>query len=135
MANGNHSSNVEVNATINTLTNIKAAVPRISFYEKKYRAFGPELIEAARTAKVDLTPQLERLNKILTLCNGMGVVARIISGNCVAADAHDESDPNSVAPLSANAIGNLESMLAEICEHIADDIAIAADQLDSQVTA
>ena len=108
---------------------------RQSIYETKYHAFSPALIEAARVAQVDLTPQLERLNKISAMCYGMATVVRIIANNTVVEDVQDYSDPKSEAPLSRNAIGHLENMVAELCEHIANDIYIAADHLDSQVSA
>jgi hypothetical protein len=113
------------------------ATPKLrqSIYEEKYHAFSPAVIEAARIAKVDLTPQLERLNKISAMCYGMATVMRIVANNTVIEDTYNPNEPKSEAPLSPNAIGHLENMVAEICEHIATDICIAADQLDSKVSA
>ena len=108
-------------------------VRRESIYETKYHAFSPALIEAARAAKLDMTPQLERLNKIAVLCAGMAVVVRMVANNTVVEDTCNPADPKDEMPMGAHSIGHLENMVAELCEHIADDIGRAADQLDSRV--
>lgn len=121
----------------------KAAAPaapaapalRQSIYETRYHAFSPALIEAARAAEIDMTPQLERLNKIAVLCAGMAVVVRIVANNTVVEDVYDPANGKSQVPLGANSIGHLESMVIGLCEHIADDINRAADNLESRVSA
>lgn len=115
---------------------LRAEAKRVlSPYEEKYHAFSPQLIEVASAAGVSVAPQLEHLNKIGVLCAGMGVVARIIAGSCVVADAVDADDPTCMRPLSNAAIGHLECMLAELCEQISNGISGAADRLSNEVKA
>lgn len=131
MANSNHSSNVEESSIPETL------IQRNSLYEQKCHAFEPEVIRAAQAGRTNIALQLgfqlERLNRISTLCYGMAVVSRIAAGNPAVEDGFDKTDPNSEPPLSPYAIGCLNNMVAEICEQIGNDITRAAGALESEV--
>ena len=130
MANSNHSSNVEESSIPETL------IRRNSLYEQKGHVFSDEVIRAAQTGGTDIALQLglqlERLNRISTLCYGMAVVSRIVAGNAAVEDSFD-SDPDGEPPLGPYAIGRLNNMMAEISEFIAIDIERAAGALESQV--
>lgn len=130
MANSNHSSNVKETAMPETL------IQRKSLYEQKGHVFSDEVIRAAQNGRTDIALQLglqlERLNRISTLCYGMAVVSRIVAGNAVVEDSFD-SDPDGEPPLGPYVIGRLNSMMAEISEFIANDIERAAGALESQV--
>ena len=130
MANSNHSSNVEESSIPETL------IRRNSLYEQKGHVFSDEVIRAAQTGRTDIALQLglqlERLNRISTLCYGMAVVSRIVAGNAAVEDSFD-SDPDGEPPLGPYAIGSLNNMMAEISEFIANDIERAAGALESQV--
>lgn len=110
-------------------------VRRKSPHEEKYHQFDADVIAAASAARIDPEPQLELLNKVAALCAGMGVVARIIAGNCVVEDTVDPDDPNSIQPLSQVALSHLQNMIGELCEYIYEDISIAADKLRREVAA
>lgn len=97
---------------------------RLSYFEKKYPQFSDETIANAGEANRLMVD----LNKIFTICTGLGVVARIVAGNDVVRDFHDEEDPESPAPLSGSAINALVTMTAEILEGVADRITRTADE-------
>ena len=131
MANNNHSSNVEESSIPETL------IQRNSLYEQRCHAFSPDVIRAAQAGRTDIALQLgfqlERLNRVSHLCYGMTVVSRIVAGNSAVEDTFDKANPDSEPPLSPYAIGCLINMMAEICEHIASDIAHAAGALESEM--
>lgn len=129
MANINNTSSMSVKATTVPLT------PRKSALEEKYEHFMPELIIRAEKAKTSAAPLMHDLNRIRTLCAGMGTVMRIVSGNSALKDGHEPTDENSEPPLSDLAIGSLTDMVALLCESINADIAIRANKFYDQVPA
>lgn len=57
---------------------------------------------------------------------------RITSGNDVLKDFHDPDEGASEPPLSEAAINSLTTMVATVCEWLADDISRAADRFNGQ---
>lgn len=102
----------------------RIAKNRTSYLEKKYPQFSGETVAMAGEAGRLMLD----LNKIFTICTGLGVVARIVAGNDVVRDFHDEDEPESAAPLSGSAINALVTMTAEILEGVADRITRTADE-------
>lgn len=96
---------------------------RASYLEKKYPQFGDSTVENAG----DAARLMSDLNSAFTICTGLGVVARIVAGNDVVRDFHDEEDPGSAVPLSSSAINALVTLTAEILEGLADRITRTAD--------
>ncbi|MGZ8339112.1 MAG: hypothetical protein ACXW2U_05305 [Telluria sp.] len=101
---------------------------RISYFEKTYAQFDDNIVlDAAGSG------QLTRdLNRIFSICSGLGVVARFIVGNDVVTDFHDPEDPDSQPPLSRSAINAMTTMIAATCEWICDDISLTADDLNDR---
>jgi hypothetical protein len=103
-----------------TIERIQAeiAIVRRSSLEDKYGQFHEATITASGSAR----PLMEQMNRIYTMCSGLGVVLRIVAGNPVLEDAFDPEDSSSEPPLSATAISRLVNMSAAICEFISDEI-------------
>ncbi|MFC0132001.1 hypothetical protein [Massilia eurypsychrophila] len=91
---------------------------RRSSLEEKYGQFHEATIAASGSA----APLIEQMNRIYTMCSGLGVVLRIVAGNPVLEDAFDPEDSSSEPPLSNTAISRLVNMSAAMCEFISDEI-------------
>lgn len=129
MANRNSNLNTTDKATPEPLSR------RTALLETPFHQFGDDLIEHATNKRISALPYLYKLNKIAHLCAGASMVMRIVGGNAVVEDSHDQTNPDSEPPLSGYAIGVLTNMVAEICLHIADDISVAADDLREEASA
>ncbi len=104
----------------------------LSAHEDNYGQFLDRTLEDGET--LDATRLMRDMNGIYDLLSGLGVVLRMVGGNCVVAEGHSE-DPDCPAPLSPFAIGALTAMAATICEDIRDNIGHRARTYNSLVKA
>jgi hypothetical protein len=105
---------------------------RKSHLEKTYGQFYDPAIQAADAAHPGSGNLMRDLNRIFSICDGLGTVMRIASGNDVLMDFHDPDDADSEPPLSRAAINSLTTMAAAVCEWIGDDISRTADRFNGQ---
>jgi hypothetical protein len=105
---------------------------RKSHLEMTYGQFYDPAIQAADAAHPGAGGLMLDLNRIFALCQGLGTVMRIASGNDVLEDFHDPDDVDSEHPLSRAAINSLTTMAATVCEWIADDISRTSDRFNNQ---
>jgi hypothetical protein len=105
---------------------------RESLLEMTYGQFRDRTIDAADLAHAGAGSLMRDLNRIFSVCHGLGTVMRIASGNDVLNDAYDPDDADSEHPLSSAAINSLTTMTAAVCEWIADDISRTADDFNAQ---
>ena len=113
----------------------QAPVKRIALLEERFELFDPQVIDRAELQGVAPGQYLRELNRIGALAAGMGTVTRMIGANPVVADNYAQEDLDTDPPLSAVAIGNLTTMLAEMCDIIHESIAASADKLAARVQA
>lgn len=105
---------------------------RKSHLEMTYGQFYDPAIQAADAAHPGAGGLMRDLNRIFSICNGMATVMRIASGNDTLNDFHDPDDADSEPPLSRAAINSLTTMVAEVCEWIADDISRTSDTFNGR---
>lgn len=105
---------------------------RESLLEMTYGQFHDRTINAADAAHPGSGSLMRDLNRIFSICHGLGTVMRIASGNDVVNDAFDPDDANSEPPLSSAAINSLTTMTAAVCEWIADDISRTAGRFNER---
>lgn len=105
---------------------------RESLLEMTYGQFNDRTIDAADRDRRGAGDLMRSLNRIFSACHGLGTVMRIASGNEVLNDLHDPDDADSQPPLSSAAINSLTTMVATVCEWIAEDISGSADRFNSR---
>lgn len=105
------------------------AKQRESLLEMTYGQFSDRAIDAAGRGAGGL---MRDLNRIFSVCHGLGTVMRIASGNDVLNDTYDPDDADCQPPLSSAAINSLTTMAAAVCEWIAEDISCAAERFNSR---
>lgn len=108
------------------------ANPRESLLELKYGQFNDRTIDAADRDRRGAGDLMRDLNRIFSVCRGLGTVMRIASGNDVLNDQHDPDDADSQPPLSSAAINSLTTMVAAVCEWIVEDIGCTAERFNSR---
>lgn len=105
---------------------------RKSLLEMTYGQFDDRAIDAADRAHHGAGGLMRDLNRIFSVCHGLGTVMRIASGNDILNDAYDPDGADCQPPLSSDAINSLTTMAAAVCEWIADDISRTADYFNSR---
>jgi hypothetical protein len=108
-----------------------AAAPTTSVFEDRFEQFTDRLMASHFGA----APLMRDLNKMATICAGLGTVLRIVAGSVVAQDNFNPDDPDSAPPLSQGAVCNLVVMAAAVCEQMNDSVCDRADWYKEQVPA
>lgn len=103
----------------------------ISVLEDRFEQF-PESLMAAHAGAA---PLMQDLNKMATICAGLGAVLRIVASNVVLQDNFVPNDPDAAVPLSQAAVCNLTSMAAAMCEQLNENVVERADWYKSKVAA
>jgi hypothetical protein len=100
---------------------------RESHLEMTYGQFRDCTINAATRAYPGAGGLMREINRIFSICHGLGTVMRIAPGNDTLIDFHDPEDADSGPPLSRAAVNSSTTMVAAVCEWMADDISRTAD--------
>lgn len=78
------------------------------------------------------TPLMVELNRTYEISIGLGALLRIVSGNGVQEDCHNDDDLGSEPPLNRNTIARLTNLAAALCERMAADIDEASNDYDER---
>ena len=114
-----------------TASTAESPWPATSPLEDRFEQFTDAMMAAHSTA----APLMRDLNKVATICAGLGTVLRLVAGNVVAQDTYHPDDPGSTLPLSQDAVCNMVAMAAAVCEQLTDNVGERADFYKSRVRA